>query len=134
MAVKEMTVPIAGTPTWGSSPGVRRPQVIPDGLISIPRDGSREAKQMVETRVMDPPGLWRSPRYANIVVAGIFAFIAGQTAFDERGDVVGVGDIERQCAQTLENLSICLQALHATPADIVKMTNYVTDRAYLQTL
>ena len=84
--------------------------------------------------MIDPPELFRSPRYANIVVAGGFAFIAGQTAFDLDGNVVGVGDIKAQCEQTLENLSIALRAVNADPKDIVKVTNYVTDRAYLATL
>ena len=85
-------------------------------------------------RTIDPPGLFRSPRYANIVVAGGFAFIAGQTAFDPDGNVVGVGDIKAQCEKTLANLSIALRAVNAQPKDIVKVTNYVTDRAYLATL
>ena len=85
-------------------------------------------------RTIDPPGLFRSPRYANIVVAGGFAFIAGQTAFDRDGNVVGIGDIKVQCEKTLENLSIALRAVNADPKDIVKVTNYVTDRAYLATL
>ncbi|TMB92992.1 MAG: RidA family protein [Chloroflexi bacterium] len=83
---------------------------------------------------IDPPGLWKAPRYANIVVAGEFAFIAGQTAFDEQGNVVGVGDIDAQCERALQNLMICLCAVKATPQDIVKVTNYVTDRAYLARL
>jgi enamine deaminase RidA (YjgF/YER057c/UK114 family) len=85
-------------------------------------------------RTIDPLGLFRSPRYANIVVAGGFAFIAGQTAFDTAGNVVGLGDINAQCEKTLENLSIALRAVNAEPKDIVKVTNYVTDRAYLATL
>ena len=89
---------------------------------------------MTETRTIDPPGLFRSPRYANIVVANGFAFIAGQTAFDEQGNVVGVGDIAAQCERTLQNLMTCLRTVNATPQDIVKVTNYVTDRAYLATL
>jgi enamine deaminase RidA (YjgF/YER057c/UK114 family) len=87
-----------------------------------------------KTRTIDPAELFRSPRYANIVVAGPFAFIAGQTAFDADGNVVGVGDINAQCEKTLENLSIALRAVNAEPKDIVKVTNYVTDRAYLPTL
>jgi enamine deaminase RidA (YjgF/YER057c/UK114 family) len=87
-----------------------------------------------DTRLIDPPGLFRSPRYANIVVAGGFAFIAGQTAFDADGNVVGVGDIKAQCEKTFENLSIALRAVKAEPKDIVKVTNYVTDRAYLAAL
>jgi enamine deaminase RidA (YjgF/YER057c/UK114 family) len=76
----------------------------------------------------------RSPRYANIVVAGGFAYIAGQTAFDEQGNVVGVGDIDAQCERALQNRMICLRAVNATPSQIVKVTNYVTDRAYLANL
>ena len=89
---------------------------------------------MSNTRFIDPPGLFRSPRYANIVVSGGFAFIAGQTAFDEQGNVVGVGDINAQCERTLQNLMVCLRAVNAAPKDIVKVTNYVTDRAYLAAL
>lgn len=89
---------------------------------------------MPKTTTIDPPGLFRSPRYANIVVANGFAFIAGQTAFDEQGNVVGVGDIAAQCERTLQNLMTCLRAMNATPQDIVKVTNYVTDRAYLAVL
>ena len=55
---------------------------------------------------VDPPGLWKSPRYANIVVAGDFAFIAGQTAFDEQGNVVGVGDIDAHDPVSLGNLNL----------------------------
>jgi len=89
---------------------------------------------MANTRTIDPPGLFRSPRYANIVVANGFAFIAGQTAFDEKGDVVGIGDIAAQCERTLQNLMTCLRAVNATPQDIVKVTNYVTERAFLAVL
>jgi enamine deaminase RidA (YjgF/YER057c/UK114 family) len=89
---------------------------------------------MPQTRVIDPPGLFRSPRYANIVISGGFAFIAGQTAFDEHGNVVGVGDINAQCERALQNLMVCLRAVDAAPKDIVKVTNYVTDRAYLASL
>jgi enamine deaminase RidA (YjgF/YER057c/UK114 family) len=86
------------------------------------------------TKFIDPPGLWKSPRFANIAVAGDLAFIAGQAAFDEKGDVVGVGDIKAQCEKVCENLKIALDALGATSADIVKVTNYVTDRAHLAVL
>jgi enamine deaminase RidA (YjgF/YER057c/UK114 family) len=92
-----------------------------------------EELAMAAMTTIDPPGLFRSPRYAHIVAGG-FAFIAGQTAFDEQGNVVGVGDIGAQCERTLRNLEICLRAVNATPQDIVKVTNYVTDRAYLAVL
>jgi enamine deaminase RidA (YjgF/YER057c/UK114 family) len=86
------------------------------------------------TRFIDPPALFRSPRYTNVVVADGFAFIAGQTAFDEQGKVVGVGDFRAQAEQTCRNLKAALDALGATPNDIVKVTNYVVDRRDLPVL
>jgi 2-iminobutanoate/2-iminopropanoate deaminase len=85
-------------------------------------------------RFLDPPELFRSPRYTNVVVASGFAFIAGQTAFDQQGNVVGVGDFRAQAEQTCRNLKAALDALGAAPDDIVKVTNYVVDRRDLPVL
>ncbi len=85
-------------------------------------------------RFIDPPELFRSPRYTNVVVANGFAFVAGQTAFDTNGDVVGVGDFRAQAEQTYRNLKVTLDAVGAGPQDIVKVTNYVLDRANLPIL
>jgi len=83
---------------------------------------------------IDPPGLWKSPRYTQIVVANGFAFIAGQTAFDTQGNVVGVGDFRAQAEQTCRNLRVALHAVGAEPEDIVKVTNYIVDRGNLPVL
>jgi enamine deaminase RidA (YjgF/YER057c/UK114 family) len=83
---------------------------------------------------IDPPGLWKSPRYTQIVVANGFAFIAGQTAFDTQGNVVGVGDFRAQAEQACRNLRIALHAAGAEPADIVKVTNYIVHRSDLPVL
>lgn len=85
-------------------------------------------------RFIDPPELFRSPRYTHVVVANGFAFIAGQTAFDQQGNVVGVGDFRAQAEQTYRNLKVTLDAVGAGPDDIVKVTNYVLDRANLPIL
>jgi enamine deaminase RidA (YjgF/YER057c/UK114 family) len=61
-------------------------------------------------------------------------FIAGQTAFDAQGNVVGVGDFRAQAEQTYRNLKVTLDAVGAGPEDIVKVTNYVLDRANLPLL
>jgi 2-iminobutanoate/2-iminopropanoate deaminase len=87
-----------------------------------------------KARFIDPPGLWKSPRYTQVVVANGFAFIAGQTAFDTEGNVVGVGDFRAQAEQTCRNLKIALDAVGAGPADIVKVTNYIVDRSNLPLL
>lgn len=85
-------------------------------------------------RFIDPPELFRSPRYTNVVVANGFAFIAGQTACDQQGNVVGVGDFRAQAEPTYRNLKVTLDAVGAGTEDIVKVTNYVLDRANLPIL
>src|SRR5688572_24964880 len=87
-----------------------------------------------KTRFIDPPGLWKSPRYTQVVVANGFAFIAGQTAFDTEGNVVGVGDFRAQAEHTCRNLKIAPDSVGAGPEDIVKVTNYIVDRSNLPVL
>ena len=54
-------------------------------------------------------------------------YCAGAVAYDVNGDVVGEGDIVAQTHQVMENLRLALSAAGATFADVVKVTNYVTD-------
>jgi enamine deaminase RidA (YjgF/YER057c/UK114 family) len=68
--------------------------------------------------------------YAHVVSAppgGRLVFCAGAVAFDAGGNVVGEGDIVAQTHQVMENLRMALGAAGATFADVVKVTNYVTD-------
>jgi enamine deaminase RidA (YjgF/YER057c/UK114 family) len=68
--------------------------------------------------------------YAHVVSAppgGRLVFCAGAVAFDGNGEVVGRGDIVAQTRQVMENLRQALSAAGATFADVVKVTNYVTD-------
>jgi 2-iminobutanoate/2-iminopropanoate deaminase len=65
--------------------------------------------------------------------AGRFLFISGQNAFDENGDVVGVGDIEAQTRQALNNLRTLVTEAGATMDDIVKVTAWITRREYVST-
>jgi reactive intermediate/imine deaminase len=54
-------------------------------------------------------------------------FISGQASIDEKGNVVGKGDIKAQTRQTLENMKSVLSQLGATMDDVVKLTIFVTD-------
>lgn len=68
--------------------------------------------------------------YAHVVSAppgGRLVYCAGAVAFDANGNLVGKGDIVAQTRQTMENLRIALAATGAAFADVVKVTNYVTD-------
>jgi len=68
--------------------------------------------------------------YSQVVTAAAssrIVFVSGQIARDERGEVVGKGDMRAQMVQVIANLEICLKAAGASLRHIVKMTTFVTD-------
>lgn len=67
--------------------------------------------------------------YSHVVTAppGRLVYVAGQVAFDAEENVVGKGDIVAQTRQVMQNIEIALEAAGATFADVVKITNYITD-------
>ena len=52
-------------------------------------------------------------------------YISGQVAVDERGRVVGVGDMKQQTEQAFRNVQHALTAAGATFADVVKTSLFV---------
>jgi enamine deaminase RidA (YjgF/YER057c/UK114 family) len=52
-------------------------------------------------------------------------YISGQVAVDEKGKVVGVGDLQAQTEQAFRNVQIALEAAGATFADVVKTSLFV---------
>lgn len=54
-------------------------------------------------------------------------FISGQASIDEKGNLVGKGDIKAQTRQTLENMKLVLNQMGAGMDDVVKVTVFVTD-------
>jgi enamine deaminase RidA (YjgF/YER057c/UK114 family) len=80
------------------------------------------------TRI-NPPELGTPPGYSQVVdvSASRIIFIAGQTAVDRDGNVVGKDDFATQATQVFRNLGIALQAAGCTAANLVKLTVYLTD-------
>jgi 2-iminobutanoate/2-iminopropanoate deaminase len=72
------------------------------------------------------------PRYSQGILAegGKLLFVAGQTASDKDGNVVGKGDIEAQTAQVFKNLSAVLEEAGGSLDNLVMTTTYITDRKY----
>jgi enamine deaminase RidA (YjgF/YER057c/UK114 family) len=79
-----------------------------------------------------PDGLVNLPLFTQVVKAGNTVYIAGQTALDANGHVVGLDDISAQTTQVFENLEIALVAAGANFSNLVKLTIYATDARYLQ--
>jgi enamine deaminase RidA (YjgF/YER057c/UK114 family) len=80
-------------------------------------------------RRINPPELGTPPGYSQIVEvsAGRLVFIAGQTALDRDGNVVGQKDFTAQSDQVFENLTIALRASGCTAANLIKLTVFLTD-------
>ena len=83
---------------------------------------------------IQPRGLSKPPTYTHVIKAGNTVYIAGQTAQDEHGQIVGRGDIVAQATQVFENLGKALAAAGASFADLVKITVYITDPRYREAM
>jgi len=67
------------------------------------------------------------------VRASRIIFIAGQTALDSDGALVGKGDFAVQADQVFGNLSAALQSVGCTASNLVKLTVFVRDMGQLST-
>ena len=78
---------------------------------------------------INPPELGTPPGYSQIVdvSANRIIFIAGQTALDADGNLVGKNDFAAQAEQVFRNLGVALQASGCTAANLVKLTVFLTD-------
>jgi enamine deaminase RidA (YjgF/YER057c/UK114 family) len=67
---------------------------------------------------------------AQCIRAGNFVFLSGQTAFNAKGELVGIGDARTQAEQACDNIKRLVELAGGKLSDVVKMVVYVTDRAY----
>jgi enamine deaminase RidA (YjgF/YER057c/UK114 family) len=81
------------------------------------------------TQFLNPPGLAPTNGWTHIVTStgGKTIHVSGQVSVDERGQVVGKGDLRAQTEQTFANLEVALKAAGASFRDVVKMNLYVVD-------
>ena len=83
----------------------------------------------MEKKFINPPTLSTPRGYTHAVTAtgGKMVFIAGQVAWDAKGEIVGKGDLRAQATQVYENLKAALAAAGATFTDVVKMNTYIVN-------
>lgn len=84
---------------------------------------------------VNPPGWPRPSGYSNGIVAqGRILAVAGQIGWNERGEFES-DEFLAQAVQALRNVVAVVRAAGGTPADIVRLTWFVTDkREYLATV
>lgn len=86
------------------------------------------ARKDVQPNALSDP----RPRYTQAVqtTGGKLLFIAGQTASDKDGKVVGKGDIKKQTEQVYANINAVLKEAGGTIDNLVMTTTYIVDRKY----
>lgn len=65
--------------------------------------------------------------YSRAVRVGPHVHVSGTTAWNDEGDIVGVGDMGAQTEQALSNVEAALERAGAELADVVRTRIYVTD-------
>lgn len=81
----------------------------------------------MEKKFINPPGVAASPAYTHVVTVtgGKTIYISGQVPLDEKGQIVGAGDLGAQTRQVFENLKAALSAAGVDFSDIVKANYYI---------
>jgi enamine deaminase RidA (YjgF/YER057c/UK114 family) len=84
------------------------------------------------THIPAPHGVSPGRGYTHVVTGrGRLVALSGQVAFDADGQLVGPGDPAAQARQVFDNMRRCLAAAGATFGEVVKLTIFVTDIAFL---
>lgn len=92
--------------------------------------GDREDHLMeMKREFINPEGLSKTKAYTQVTTIqnGKMIFISGQVPFNEKGELIGKGDLRSQAGQIFKNLKIALQSAGATFDDVIKVTYYIKD-------
>lgn len=77
---------------------------------------------------ISPDGLSKNPAFSQVVTThgnGKTIYIGGQDAVNEKGEIVGKGDIAEQTEQVMKNIQTALAACGATFDNLVKLTIHI---------
>lgn len=78
---------------------------------------------------INPDGMLKTPVFSQAVVTsgtGRTIYIGGQNAVNEKGEVIGKGNIAAQTEQVMKNIVTALEACGATMKDVVKLNIFIT--------
>jgi enamine deaminase RidA (YjgF/YER057c/UK114 family) len=81
----------------------------------------------MQTQFLNPSTLCPTFGWTHVVTAtgGKTVYVSGQVSVNERGEVVGKGDLRAQTVQTFENLKLALATAGATFQQVIKSNIYV---------
>ena len=82
----------------------------------------------MERTYLEPAGIAPPPEpYSHAIRCGYTLYIAGQVAFDDDNQVVGIGDPRAQAERVWHNIRLAVEAAGGTLADVVKITVFLKD-------
>ena len=87
------------------------------------RGGMPDRRQEFRVRGLNEP----ISHYTDAVRFGNMLFVSGMGPLAEDGSLVGGEDVAEQARQVLRNLGAVLKSAGASPADVLKVTVYLTD-------
>jgi enamine deaminase RidA (YjgF/YER057c/UK114 family) len=99
---------------------------------AAPQRGDHDLEvECVSIERVNPESLAAPSGFAHAVIAtgGRLVFLAGQTALDAGGAIVGAGSVVEQFGQALGNLLTALDAAGGQPSDLASLTVYAVDLA-----
>lgn len=86
---------------------------------------------MSEARAIMPAALPSEPAqrtvYSYGVLRGSTLHVSGMVAFDAEATIVGLGDVEAQVEQVMQNLRAVVEEAGGSLADVVSTTTYLVD-------
>lgn len=85
---------------------------------------------MIVKRIIVDPDPYEPFRLAQGYRVGDLLFISGQSAIDQNGRIVGIGDFDAQAKQAFENLDRVLRAGGSSLKNVIKVTIFLTDMGY----
>ena len=81
---------------------------------------------MDEAKAVNPPGVFKSPLFAQAMRWGELLFVSCQAAVDERGNVVSPGDCAAQSEFIMRNIKTILEVAGSDMGRVVKITCFLT--------
>ncbi len=89
-------------------------------------------------KCLRPRNLEFQPRpsypYSPGAAAAGWVYTAGQVAWNDKGEIVGIGDAAAQTRQVLSNVRSVLAEAGASMADVLKCNVYLADMRYFQVM